>query len=301
MKIADYLSKDEIARFTAKSDLHGWRLLLGDWAAIAGIFALTAMYTNPLTILLAIILLGGRQLGLSVLMHECGHRSLFKTPKLNDFMGQWFCALPVMNDLPSYAKGHLDHHKNAGTHDDPDLPNYESYPISRESFKRKVIRDLTGQTGFKLLRYITRGLSGGMSKVQRSSMKPLYQQLLVQATLLAVLSLAGIPWAYLLWVAAYLTSFMLVIRLRQIAEHAAVPDLYDPDPRNNTRTVVARWWEKIFLAPNAVNFHMEHHFMASVPCYRLAALNRHLSEKGALDEMPPVVGYPEVFRAVVAA
>ncbi|MFK8050615.1 MAG: fatty acid desaturase family protein [Halioglobus sp.] len=301
MKIVDYLSKDDIARFTSKSDFHGWRLLLGDWAAIAGIFTLTAIYTNPVTILLAIILLGGRQLGLSVLMHECGHRSLFKTPKLNDFMGQWFCALPVMNDLPSYAKGHLVHHKNAGTHEDPDLPNYEAYPISRESFKRKVIRDLTGQTGFKLLRYITRGLSGGMSKVQRSSMKPLYQQLAVQATLLAVLSLAGIPWAYLLWVAAYLTSFMLVIRLRQIAEHAAVPDLYDPDPRKNTRTVVARWWEKMFLAPNAVNFHMEHHFMASVPCYRLAALHEHLSEKGALDEMPRVVGYPKVFRTVVAA
>ncbi|MFT6888649.1 MAG: fatty acid desaturase, partial [Halioglobus sp.] len=146
MKIGDYLSKDEIARFTAKSDFHGARLLLGNWLAIAGIFALVALYTHVVTVLLAVILLGGRQLGLSVLMHECGHRSLFKTPALNDFFGQWLCALPVMNDLPSYAKGHLLHHRNAGTGDDPDLVNYQDYPITKASFKRKIARDLTGRT-----------------------------------------------------------------------------------------------------------------------------------------------------------
>ncbi len=300
MKIGDYLSKDDIARFTAKSDLHGARLLVGNWLAIAAIFAVVALYTNVLTVLLAIIFLGGRQLGLSVLMHECGHRSLFKTPVLNDFLGQWLCALPVMNDLPSYARGHLVHHKNAGTHDDPDLVNYQNYPVTRASFKRKIARDLTGRTGVKILSFIARGLAGGMSDQKRSSAKPFYQQLGVQAALFGVLWLCQIPWAYLLWATAYMTSFMLLIRLRQVAEHAAVPDLYDPDPRKYTRTVIARWWERLLLAPNAVNYHMEHHFMASVPCYRLGALHRHLRGVGALDEMPRVVGYPEVFRSVVA-
>ena len=75
MKISDYLSKDEINRFTAKSDFHGWRLVLGNWLGIAAIFAVVAVYPNPATVVLAIVLLGGRQLGLAVLMHECGHRS----------------------------------------------------------------------------------------------------------------------------------------------------------------------------------------------------------------------------------
>ena len=101
MKISDYLSKEEIAHFTAKSDFHGWRLVSGNRLAIIAIFSVVALYTNPVTILLALVLLGGRQLGLSVLMHECGHRSLFKSAQLNDVVGQWFCALPVMNDMPS--------------------------------------------------------------------------------------------------------------------------------------------------------------------------------------------------------
>ena len=145
MKIADYLSPDEVSQFTAKSDARAWGLVAGNWLAIALIFAVVAAYPNPLTILLALVLLAGRQLGLSVLMHEAGHRTLFRTQWLNDVIGQWLCALPVMNDQPSYARGHLEHHRKAGTHEDPDLPNYQAYPVSRASFRRKVTRDLTGQ------------------------------------------------------------------------------------------------------------------------------------------------------------
>lgn len=300
MKINDYLTRDEVAQFTAKSDLHAWRLVVGNWLAIAAIFAIVATYTNPVTIVLAVILLGGRQLGLSVLMHECGHRTLFRTAKLNDVIGQWLCALPVMNDQPSYARGHLEHHRKAGTVDDPDLPNYQAYPVSRDSFRRKMLRDLTGQTGFKLMGYIFRGASGAISREKRDSALPFLQQLGVQLALFTVLNAFGIGWTYLLWAVAYLTVFMFIIRVRQVAEHAAVPDLFDPDPRMNTRTVDAPWWQRLVFAPNGVNYHMEHHFMASVPCYRLRALREHLRNRQALDDVPVFRGYAQVLRHAVA-
>ena len=301
MKISQYLSKEDIARFTGKSDFHAWRLFLANWLSIVAIFALVGAFPNPLTIALAVVLLAGRQLGLSVLMHEAGHRTLFRTQWLNDVLGQWFCALPVFNDLPSYARGHLEHHRKAGTHDDPDLPNYRAYPISRESFRRKVTRDLTGQTGFKLLSYIARGAAGAMSREQSDSARPFLQMILVQLLIFVALSLAGIGWAYLVWIGAFLTTFMLVIRVRQVAEHAAVPDLYDPDPRLNTRTVEAPWWQRWLMAPNGVNFHMEHHFMASVPCYRLKALREHLRARHALDDVPVFTGYGQLLRHAVPA
>ena len=301
MKIKDYLSPGEVMYFTQKSDFHAWRLVVNNWLAIAAIFTLVAMYTNAVTILIAIVLLGGRQLGLAVLMHECGHRSLFQSPRLNDVVGQWLCALPVMNDMPSYARGHLKHHKTAGTEDDPDLRNYRAYPVSKASFRRKVIRDLSGQTGIKLLRFIVLGTATSMSREKREGTRPLYLQLGVQLTLFTLLWLFGHTWLYLLWLGAYLTSFMLFIRLRQVAEHAAVPNLFDPDPRMNTRTVIPRWWERVVLAPNMVNYHMEHHFMASVPCYKLKQLHRLLRDKNALDDMPRFIGYPAVLRHTVTA
>jgi len=301
MKISDYLSREEIARFTAKSDLQAWRLVLGNWFMIALIFAAVGTWTNPLTILLAMILLAGRQLGLSVLMHEAGHRTLFATPWLNDVVGQWLCAAPVFNELRGYARGHLDHHRRAGTREDPDLPNYAAYPISRDSFRRKVIRDLSGQTGVKLLGALFRGASGIISRGKSDGSLPLMRQLLVQFLLFLALLAAGIGWAYLVWIGSFLTIFMLIIRIRQVAEHAAVPDLYHPDPRLNTRTVEAPWWQRMVFAPNGVNYHLEHHFMASVPCYRLAALHAHLKQRGALDSVPVFRGYGQLLNHAVAA
>ena len=301
MKISDYLSREEIARFTAKSDLHAWRLVLGNWLMIALIFAAVGTWTNPLTILLAMILLAGRQLGLSVLMHEAGHRTLFATPWLNDVVGQWLCAAPVFNELRGYARGHLDHHRRAGTREDPDLPNYAAYPISRDSFRRKVIRDLSGQTGVKLMAALFRGASGIISRGKSEGSLPLLRQLLVQLLLFLALLAAGIGWAYLVWIGSFLTIFMLIIRIRQVAEHAAVPDLYHPDPRLNTRTVEAPWWQRMVFAPNGVNYHLEHHFMASVPCYRLAALHAHLKQRGALDSVPVFRGYGQLLNHAVGA
>ncbi len=301
MKVGDFLTRDEVAYFTAKSDWQAWRMVLGTWLFITAIFAIVAVWPNPLTLLAAVILLAGRQLALSVLMHDCGHHTLFRSARLNDIVGQWLCALPVMNDQPSYARGHLDHHRKAGSPADPDLSNYQDYPVSRASFRRKAIRDLTGQTGFKLMSYIFRGASGVISNEKRDSALPFVQQLLVQLGLFLVLAVCGIGWTFLLWVVAYMTVFMFIIRVRQIAEHAAVPDLFDSDSRLNTRTVEAPWWQRLVFAPCGVNFHMEHHFMASVPCYKLKELREHLRTRHALDQVPEFRGYGQLLRHVVTA
>ena len=224
MKVVDYLSREEVAYFTARSDWQAAFMVVGNWALIGAIFAFAAAWPNPVTLVLAVILLAGRQLGLSVLMHDCGHRTLFRSAFLNDFVGQWLCARPVLNDQPSYARGHLEHHRQAGSPEDPDLPNYQAYPISRQSFRRKVIRDLTGQTGFKLVTFIVRGASGVLSAEKRAGSWPFVQQMAVQCLLFLILASFGIGWTYLLWVIAYMTVFMLIVRIRQVAEHAAVPD-----------------------------------------------------------------------------
>ncbi|MFT4519693.1 MAG: fatty acid desaturase [Halioglobus sp.] len=300
MKVSDYLTREEVTYFTAKSDWQAGAMVLGNWLLIAAIFTVVAIWPNPLTIVASIVLLAGRQLGLSVLMHDCGHHTLFRTDALNDVVGQWFCAFPVLNDQPSYAKGHLNHHRKAGSTHDPDLPNYQAYPISKDSFRRKVIRDLTGQTGFKLLSFIFRGASGVMSGEKRESAIPFLCQLAVQLTLFLILAAFGIGWTFLLWIVSYMTVFMLIVRIRQVAEHAAVPDLFDADVRMNTRTIDAPWWERMIFAPFGVNYHMEHHFMASVPCYKLRKLREHLRAKNALEGVPAFTGYGQLLRHAVA-
>lgn len=86
-----------------RSDWRAWWLVMSNWAAIIALLVLAGLYPSMLTISLLWVVLPGRQLGLSVLMHEAGHGTLFSTRGLNHWVGQWLCALPTLNDLPSYA------------------------------------------------------------------------------------------------------------------------------------------------------------------------------------------------------
>ena len=52
-------------------------------------------------------------------------------------------------------------------------------------------------------------------------------------------------------------------------------------PRRCTTRVA--WWERLLIAPNYVNYHLEHHLSAAVPCYRLKPLHKLLTEKGFFD------------------
>jgi len=94
---------------------------------------------------------------------------------------------------------------------------------------------------------------------------------------------------------------MLVSRIRQIAEHAAVPDIFDTDPRRHTRTLYINWLERLLVAPHEVNYHLEHHLMASVPIYRLKQLHDLLLKKGFYDGVEFERGYFNLLGKVTYA
>jgi len=301
MNIRETLEPSELREMTARSDIWAAFLLLKTWLMIGLIFWFVSSWTNPVSVLIALFLLAGQQLGLTVIMHECGHQTFFASKRLNSFFGQYFAANPTFSDLSFYARTHAVHHRKAGTSEDPDLDNYAAYPVNKDSFKRKVIRDLSGQTGFKLLSYVFGSAAGIFSSEpqRRAAAKPFVQQLIANAILAVLLGVFFAPWAYALWFGSILTTFMLIVRIRQVAEHAAVPDPLSEDPRLNTRTTLASWWERLLFAPNYVNYHLEHHFMASVPCYRLAKLHALLRQRGVLDNTPVFRGYYQVLKHAV--
>jgi fatty acid desaturase len=286
VKVTSVLSRDEIRSLNRKSDLAGWWSLIVNYTIIAGCLALVAWQPNVLTVLVAMVLLGGRQLGLSVLMHDAAHQSLFASRGVNLFVGRWLCAAPVFSSLDSYFKKHARHHIAAGSEEDPDLENYRHYAVPRASFRRKVLRDLTGQTGVKTL-YLGLRYEG---------LRRFVRPLIVNAMLAALLAALGHPWLYLLWIGSFLTTNMLFARLRQAAEHAVVPDLAHPDPRMHTRTTLANWLERLTLAPNRVNYHLEHHLLPSVPPHNLARMHRMLWQRGFYEGADIAHGYLEVVR-----
>jgi fatty acid desaturase len=289
MKHTDIMTHEEIRYFSKKSDLQALWLIAFNWGMIVAIFAMVAVWTNPVTIILAIILMGGRQLGLGVIMHEAGHGSLFNKWSHNRIAGQWLAAAFVYNNAKGYRIAHGKHHRSGGTHDDPDLRNYQDYAVTRTSFLRKITRDLTGMTGFKIFYY----------SAKKFGPKNILGWIISNTLMWAILFATGNGILYLIWPVAWLSSYMLYMRIRNAAEHGAVPDQFDPDPTLHTRTTYARWFERLTVAPNSVNYHIEHHILASVPCYRLKEFHAFLLAKGVFEKADICHGYGEVIRRLV--
>jgi fatty acid desaturase len=294
------LSRDQIRAFTRTSNLAGAYAIVSTWAVIAATFV--ALAYQPLLFPLAVVILGGRQLALAVIMHEGAHHTLFTSRRL-DRVVDLTCAAPVWSDIARYRKHHLAHHAHTGTDRDPDLGLAPVEPITKASFRRKVLRDLAGLSGLRRvvglllidLDFLTYNVGGDIARAPRRSfahharagLTNLWKPVAVNVALAGVLG-----WLYLAWAVAYLTVFSLVLRLRSLAEHAGMTRT--ADPLHNTRTTHATLAARATVAPLHVNYHLEHHLLPTVPWFRLPALHR------AIAPVLPSASVASGYTAVIA-
>jgi fatty acid desaturase len=293
------LSEEEIRSLSTMNDWKGFWGLFFNWAVVFAAFALVAVWPNPLSIVVALFVIGGRQLGFSIFMHDAAHYAFLGNRKINDGVANWLAAYPVWGDVEPYRPYHLQHHAYTWQEKDPDVSLASPFPITSQSLRRKVWRDLSGQTGFKRAVAIWKrdlGLSQGKSRRRDGGGFLRFRGVLItNGILLGLLWAAGHPALYLLWVVAWLTTYSLAMRIRSIAEHSMPLD--PSDETGNTRTILASWWERLLLAPNHVNYHLEHHLLMRVPHYNLPRLHGLLRERGVLDEALVTRGYLPLLKA----
>jgi fatty acid desaturase len=319
---------------TQVSQWQGIALVVHAWAVIALAAGLATWANHPLAWFLAVMIIGGRQLGLAILMHDAAHGHLHPNRAVNNFLGQWLTGAAVGSDLSAYRTYHLRHHKFTQQPEDPDLALSAPFPTTRASLMRKVGRDLIGLTFAKqrfaqffiAIKGLSEIIQGGSQVLDRRDTRagtPFNRQdngatsltsgnggsaivarsvgrfMAVQLALLAV-SLLLWGWTpFLLWLAALASPFQLFLRLRNIAEHACT-SVGSDDPFSHARTTRANWIERASVAPYWVNYHAEHHLFMGVPCYNLAKVHRRLGAEGHHDKMTIANGYADVLRRVTA-
>ena len=291
---------EEWARLSRHSVWKGPALIVYAWAVIIGAGALFIAFPNPLTYILAVMLIGARQLGLAILEHDAAHGALHPNAKLNDWMAEWLCGGPVGGSLKRYRPYHLTHHKYTEQPEDPDLVLSKPFPITRSSLHRKIIRDLTGQTFFKqriqpTINRIRNAMKGISRKPPRVPDRPVLRFWIVNLIAIGVLTCFGYWWAWLaLWVVPLATWFPLVTRLRNMAEHAMVETT--DDPFTHARTTLANPIERLLIAPFWVHYHASITCSCIVPCYRLEAVHNGLKRKGHIERMSVTKGYVAVLN-----
>ncbi|HYZ40591.1 MAG TPA: fatty acid desaturase family protein, partial [Stellaceae bacterium] len=119
MRARDFLTEDQLVAVRRRSTWKGVALIVHAWALILGSIALVAWWPNPLTYLLAVGIIGSRQLGLAILMHDGAHGCLSPDEGFNLKLSQWFCAYPIFAETRAYRRYHLQHHARTQQDDDP--------------------------------------------------------------------------------------------------------------------------------------------------------------------------------------
>ena len=297
-KPQDLLSKEQLKIIRKKRDWINVVSISMNWLQILAAMALFFYFPNVLTFLLSVIVIGSRQFALAVLAHDGAHNLLFSNEKINDFVSQWFCAFPLFSDNRPYRPYHLAHHRFTESENDPDLSLSAPFPITKASFRRKVIRDLTGQTGFRRYSIAFKSIFSSEADNFAGRIKKISDKIggffisnLVIFSLITIFSHWSIY--FLLWWIPAFTYYSLIVRIRNIAEHSVTPG---DTNLNNTRTTKASLLTRYLLVPHHVNFHLEHHLFTNCPWYNLPKVHEMLEGEPLRDKMCIEKSYFSVLR-----
>ena len=303
IKPRDLLDSRQIDQIRAKNDFRNIFALIFDWGLIVLGMSIFYYYPSIFSFIAAVVVIGSRQFALAVLVHDGAHNLLFSNSKVNDFISQWLCAYPIFQDNRVYKPYHLKHHRFTETKDDPALALSAHFPITKKSFLRKLLRDVTGITGFRRYSQALLSILSTGGDTTYSKMKGIWFKIhgfIITNTLIFMAISISFHWSlyFLLWWLPAFTYYSLIIRIRNIAEHCVTSGSTDLD---NTRTTLTNPIVRFMMAPHRVNYHLEHHLFMMCPWYNLPKVHKMMIQNGYKDKMCIENSYRAVlFKAINA-
>jgi fatty acid desaturase len=243
------------------------------WASSVLIIGGAVWIDHPIAWVAAFVLMGPQFARYASLSHEAAHRLLFSNKRINDVVGRWVVGYPAFTSTDLYRRGHMAHHKDEFGPNEPDMNLYNGYPITTASMRRKLTRDLFGNSGWKNFKSLVRGLKFEASRRHAARI------IAGQVVLFAIFLLAGWPQLYLLlWFAPWMTEWRVINRLRAIAEHGGMQRA--DDRRLTTHTVRQSLLPSFFMVPYNIGYHLAHHVDMGVPWRKLPQLHEELVAAG---------------------
>lgn len=260
-------------------------------ALIALLVAAVVAIDHWAAVILAVPLMAVLQNRLFILHHEGAHRLLFSNRRWNDLIGVTLLGwIAFGTGTHSYRRGHANHHRDEFGPKEPDFLLYSFYPISRESMRRKLVRDVTGVSAFRILRPRLTGLAN--RRYRTNSLRFFAGQ----AVVFSLFLLSGHPWLYLfLWVLPYVSGYQVLNRLRAIAEHGGLTR--SPDRRVTSHHVQQSWLSSLIMVPFGIGWHLAHHVDSGIPFRNLKAFTEALEEDGYIAPEHTWPSYRALWRA----
>jgi fatty acid desaturase len=237
-------------------------LALTTWALMA--------IANPVIWVPLVFVQGFTVFNFTVLLHEVVHHTIFATrrPGAERALG-WLYAVPSGISASQFTRWHLDHHAELGSdHDDPKRAHL-SPKINARWFKLLYCSPALFPIYFRAARKESATYPADLQ--QRIALE---RKVSIAAHLMAlalIWTLAGFGAAARAYIVPVFFVFPIAFTLNRLGQH------YDIDPTDPAKwgTLMRGHWFWDFAFLNS-NYHLEHHYFAGVPFYRLPALQRAL-------------------------
>jgi fatty acid desaturase len=281
----------DLQRLAGRSDLRGAVQLAAHGGCI-GATGLLVWLAEPFWLLLipAMALHGFTLVTLFAPMHECVHRTAFRSRRANVVVG-WVAGVLSFYNSTFYWYFHSWHHRY--TQDparDPEL----IYPKARN--RLEYLREVSGAMFWwrRAVDYprLALGRTGGLPFVPEGARRDIAlsmsAQVLIYAAAAASLVLSPVALYYWFLPAVLAQPFL---RALLICEHTGCS--LDANGLTNTRTTLAGFP----IRPLMWNmpYHAEHHLFPTIPFHQLPALHRKIRDR--LVHVEP--GYPAANRAIL--
>jgi fatty acid desaturase len=287
------LSPEMLAPLTQLNSWNSMSSVLYTVGLLALIISIAITYWSWWAALIAIVLIAPLQHALFILAHEAAHYRLHSNRTLNDVLGRMIGMLGGVS-MCSYRVIHRLHHNYLYKPQDPDIALHGGYPRGKKYLIKKLLKDLTGQTAFKNYAYFfgnpainlntkvtQRPLDDTAPSLRRAALQDRWFVVAFHVLMPIAMFALGWGWYYVvLWVIPLLTLLQAILRLRAICEHGAVTDF--SSPLTAARTNIANAWQRFFIFPHHVNYHLAHHLYPAVPHYNLPRLHKILQREGIL-------------------
>lgn len=223
---------------------------------------------------------------LTMVMHDCGHGTLFVSTRANRWVGRFLGYLTGV-DFDCFRRKHWEHHKAFGVPDDPQGFHYlELASMGRTAFLWHVAKPLLGANLRHVFAESVLAPANLVTLVQRGE---LVAFVLVQLGVAWLLLGASLHWSLVsMPFVGAVTVGLFLSQLRGIAEHGPLES--GDRPAGLVRSHASDWLGALLLYDMHFNRHAEHHRHPEVPSRWLPSLR----EAG----QPPIPDLPTMWSTL---
>jgi fatty acid desaturase len=257
VQVKNYRFQRKLIGAVIASTLLGWLVV-----STSGIIAIIPMF-----------LLGLMYAHCVELQHQCLHNTAYRSTAWNRFVGV-FLGLPTLVSYSDYQCSHMKHHRLLGTPEDKEFFNYDYEALTTLRYflphlfmlphHRNVVRSIASAVRGQMTR-------GDCAPRLAGRIRTEYQIMTVMLLAMVVIS---IVFQTGIFVKLWLVPFLIAIPTHALIE---LPEHFGcngktTDVLKNTRTItagkIATWFT------NGNNYHVEHHWLPSVPNDRFPDLHQ---------------------------